>query len=140
VVSFVLVVIVALYVPPATDLLMKLEHLSYRKGSPSGVSFVAAEWPLLTSLIAAIIIDVITMLAQRNGWSPTRQIVTVSLVSLIVCLPAMPIAPLLTLEMIRYVGIAGFGLSLLLGLLGAFVGVWFGQRMGAAITHIEGNA
>lgn len=138
-ISFVLVVIVALYVPPATDLLVKLEHLSYRKDGHVGVSVVAAEWPLLTSLIVAILIDVVTMLARRRSWSATRQSVALVLASVIVCLPLMPIRPQLTLNMIDLMGIAGFGVSLLLGLLGVWAGTWFGQRMGAAILHTEGG-
>lgn len=52
----VLVVIVALYVPAATDLLVKLEHQTYRAGNP-GFALIAFEWPLMP-LLAAILIDI----------------------------------------------------------------------------------
>src|SRR5215471_12862497 len=65
-VSLVFVGIVALYVPPATNLLLHLENLVYRKGGGE-LAAVAFEWPALF-IVGAVIIDTLVRRAKRKGW------------------------------------------------------------------------
>jgi hypothetical protein len=136
--SLVLVVIVALYVPAATDLLVKLEYQTYRAGNP-GFALIAFEWPLMP-LLAAILIDIAAQLARRNGWSLNRRIVIMALLSLVVCVPVLPIFPLLSLDLLHETGTLGSGISLLLGLLSAGVGAWFGHKVGTSLQYVERGA
>ena len=136
--SLVLVVIVALYVPAATDLLVKLEHQTYRAGNP-GFALIAFEWPLMP-LLAAILIDIAAQLARRKRWSLSRRIVVMALLSLVVCVPVLPIFPLLSLDLLHETGTLGSGISLLLGLLSAGVGAWFGHQVGTSLQYVERGA
>ena len=105
--------IVFLYVPPATNFLLQLEQLSYRRPGLHLV-VVAIDWPA-AFLVAAIISDSILRRAKRRGWSPRKQILIVSASTLIGFLPIPIISPLYPLYLAGEIGIAGTIVSLLLG-------------------------
>ncbi len=135
-VSLVFVGIVALYVPPATNLLLQIEHLSYRKGGGQ-LAIIALEWPALF-LIGAIIIDSVVRLAKRRGWSRGKQTLIMAVSALVAFLPLPIIFPLYPAELATFLGIAGSFVSLLLGLLGAYMGSWLGRSMGEPMKALEG--
>jgi uncharacterized membrane protein YeaQ/YmgE (transglycosylase-associated protein family) len=84
-----------------------------------------------------LIIDYVTRLAQRNGWSSRRQILTIAAAALIGFLPVPFIFPIYPLYLAQNIGIAGFIVSLLLGLIGACVGSWLGRSTGESMQSLE---
>src|SRR5207247_8689823 len=62
--------IMALFVQPATDWLLSVEHLIYRQ-APLFTSVVALQW-FLTPLVVAILIDVFMHRARRKQWSRSK--------------------------------------------------------------------
>ncbi|HEU5199449.1 MAG TPA: hypothetical protein VFU32_07420 [Ktedonobacterales bacterium] len=137
--SLALVVIVALYVPPATDLLVQAEHLRYRTGP--GPALVAIEWPMGQALIAALGIDLLTWQAKRHTWSQRRLTVPLALLVFVTTIPVLPLVPWYVLALALITGLEGFLLSLfVLGTLGACVGLWLGRRMGASLQIIDQEA
>lgn len=137
--SLALVVIVALYVPPATDLLVQAEHLSYRTGP--GPALVALEWPMGQALIAAIGIDLLTWQAKRHTWSQRRLTVMLVLPVFVTAIPILPFVPWFVLALALITGLEGFLISLfVLGTLSACVGLWFGRRMGASLQNTDQEA
>lgn len=130
-----LALIMELFVPPATSWLVAVEHLTFREDNP-GISIVAFEWPLIPILVA-IGIDILVGLARRRNWSFRRLAITLLPVLLLACLPCVVFAPLYSLELAIHLGVAGTLVSLLLGLLGAYLGLWFGKQMGTALSQEE---
>jgi hypothetical protein len=130
--------IVAAFVPPATYWLVGLEHLSFRPdrdGNP-GLASVAVEWPLGV-IIAAILIDVFMRRAQQKGWSPRKVTIVLMLVTLLGSLPMPVIYPIFPVLLVNDLGILSFIASLLVGLLGAYLGVWFGRNVGESMHSLE---
>ena len=124
-----------LFVPPATNWLVTVEHLTFREDNP-GVSLVAFEWPLIPILLA-IGIDIIVAIARRRGWSLRKMGFALLPVLLLGSLPSMIFNPLFAITLASYIGVVGTIFSLLLGLLGAYLGLWFGRRMGTALSQGE---
>jgi hypothetical protein len=140
--SFLLVALGGAMVPPAMDFLMSFEHLSFR-ANPGNLlvnphlPVVALEWPGTSLILAAILIDLVMLIARRKNWSRRTQTIVLSLVALAGSLPILPIDPLLSLEIWHMTGF-GFLVSLLLiGLLGTFIGTWLGRGMGETMQHLE---
>jgi hypothetical protein len=127
--------IVALVVPPATDILAHAENLTYRRPG-FHPAIVAWDWPALF-IVAALIIDYLTRLARRNGWSSRRQILTIAAAALIGFLPLPFILPIYPLYLAQNIGIVGSIVSLLLGLLGGCVGSWLGRNTGESMHSLE---
>ena len=130
--------LIAAFVPPATNYLLTLEHLAYLKnvdGDPS-IALVALEWPV-APILAALLIDLFVRLGRRKGWSRRRLIVTVAAVALIGCVPVPALFPFYVVYMAQNLGPVGFLVSLLFGLLGSLVGVWFGRNMGGSLLSLE---
>lgn len=129
-------VIIALFVPPATDALVTAEHLFYRDGYSGVAAAVALEWPLCP-LFVALAVTLLTRKVRKTGWSGWRITVTVILLTIISFL-AMPVrSPVYGLYLSYFLGIAGTIGTLLLGLLGAFGGFWFGRNMGESMASLE---
>lgn len=130
--------IVAVFVPPATYWLVAMERLSFRPdrdGNP-GLASVALEWPVGV-VITAILIDVFMRRAQRKGWSRRKLTAVLILVTLLGSLPMPIIYPIFPVLLVSDLGIPSFIASLLLGLLGAYVGLWFGRNVGASMRSLE---
>ena len=128
-------VLMALLVQPATDYLLTLERLTYRRSHPV-TSIVALEW-FLAPLIVAIVIDVVTRIARRKAW-PARKLTTAYiLVGLIGTIPMPAIYPIYSFYIYELFGIASILFSLLLGVVGTTLGTWFGQNAGASLAEIE---
>ena len=130
-----LALIMELFVPPATSWLVAVEHLTFREDNP-GVSLVAFEWPL-TPILVAIGIDIVVGIARRRNWSFGRLAIALLPALLLACIPSVAFAPLYGLALADRIGVAGTLVSLLLGLLGAYLGLWFGKQMGTALRQGE---
>ncbi|HXM56117.1 MAG TPA: hypothetical protein VOB72_12060 [Candidatus Dormibacteraeota bacterium] len=127
--SLVLVVAVALFVPPATDALVQSEHQRFQEPDP-GVSVVALRWPLMP-LLAAVAVDLV-----RRGRRSTS--VLLAFCCLLASLPVILARPLESAAFLFVaLGAAGAVASLLLGLVGALWGAWFGRRAGLALANAE---
>lgn len=127
-------------VPLATNYLVVQEQLSYRKDVAefAYLSVVAMQAWFLLPLIVAPLLDLCYRRAQRKGWSLTRQFVTLTLIVLLACLPVSALNPDLFLQVGSGLGITGSLLSLLLGIVGAGVGIWLGNRLGQSMQQLEG--
>ncbi len=128
-------IIVDLYVPRATGILMITEGLSLRRSNP-GVAILTFDWPLLP-ILAALVVDIVTRFAQKRDWSVKRLLLTEASLALIGFIPLTLFNPTLFVRLPGRLGIAGFVVSLLLGWGGSLLGAWFGQRTGTALQQVE---
>jgi hypothetical protein len=132
----VLAVIMAVFVQPATDWLLTVEHLKYRE-APLFTSVVALQW-FLTPLVVAILIDVIVRRAQGKQWSRRKLALILSLAALLSgVLPVVLIYPLLPLVLPLQLGVVGYLASVLLGFAGAYLGTLFGRNIGESLDSLE---
>ena len=92
---------------------------------------------LLGVIIAAILIDVFMRRAQQKGWSPRKLTIVLILVTLLGSLPMPVIYPIFPALLVNDLGILSFIASLLVGLLGAYLGVWFGRNVGESMHSLE---
>jgi len=130
--------VMAVFVQPATDWLLTVERLSYRRASHPFTSLVALQW-FLTPIVAAILIDVIIYQARQKHWSQRKLTMSLALCALISgAFPLVPGSPLLPVGQLLQVGVAGFALSLLIGLGGSFLGTTFGRNVGESLRTLEG--
>lgn len=128
--------IMAVFVQPATDWLLTVEHLQYRDAPPF-TSVVALEW-FLTPLVVAMLIDVLMHRARRRQWSQRKLTLILALTALLSgALPVVFIFPLLPVALAVQLGIAGSLASLLLGLAGTYLGTMFGRNVGESIDSLE---
>lgn len=126
----------AVFVQPATDWLLTVERLGYRRNPPF-TSVVALEW-FLTPLVVAMLIDVIMRRARRKQWSRRKLTLILALTALLSgALPVVFIAPILPVALALELGIAGFLASLLLGLAGTYLGTFFGRNVGESLDSLE---
>ncbi|HLZ63628.1 MAG TPA: hypothetical protein VKR06_42385 [Ktedonosporobacter sp.] len=136
-ITILIVLIMATFVPWAMDFLMAEEHLSYRAVASTRLDphlpIIAVEWPLTATFLAAVLIDLVIVVARRKGWSQRRLTLTLACVALPVCVPLMPIIPGLVLGIGQVTGGVGLLLSMALGLLGTLLGSWFGHHVGEAM-------
>jgi hypothetical protein len=142
-VLFSLVVLVV--VPPLTDWLLQVEHLAYRPGRALQIHLplVGIDWPL-APLLAAFLLDWLVGRVRQAGQEPT-----VSQMWKRVAVSGLPVPLLLPLGLIALIsttasdtdpvlGMMGAALSLLLALVGAWLGSGYGQLMGEALSTLEG--
>ena len=127
--------IMALFVQPATDWLLTVEHLTYRRAHPS-TSAVALEW-FLAPLLVAVLIDGIMRRSQRKGWSRRKQTLFLTLTALLSgALPIIAIYPLFPVALVLELGI-GYLASVLPGWAGTYLGVFFGRNVGESMSLLE---
>jgi hypothetical protein len=128
--------IMAVFVQPATDWLLTVEHLKYRE-APLFTSVVALQW-FITPLVVAILIDVLMRRAQRKQWSRRKLTLILALAALLSgVLPVLIIYPLLPVALVVQMGIAGYMASVLLGLAGAYLGTVYGRNIGESLDSLE---
>ncbi|MBV9258679.1 MAG: hypothetical protein JO215_11735 [Ktedonobacteraceae bacterium] len=127
--------IVNLFVPPATGVLMVTEGLSLRRSNP-GVAILSFDWPLLP-ILAALVIDLVTRFAQKRNWSLKRLMLTEATLAMIGFIPLTLFNPAIFLRLPLRLGVAGFIVSLLLGWGGSLLGAWFGRRTGIDLQQVE---
>jgi MFS family permease len=128
--------IMAVFVQPATDWLLTVEHLKYRE-APLFTSVVALQW-FITPLVVAILIDVIVRRAQRKQWSRRKLTLILALAALLSgVLPVLIIYPLLPVALVVQMGISGYMASVLLGLAGAYLGTVYGRNIGESLDSLE---
>ncbi|HEV7234778.1 MAG TPA: hypothetical protein VGN15_01270 [Ktedonobacteraceae bacterium] len=131
-------IIIALFVPPATDALVTAEHLFYRDGQPGMAAAVALEWPL-SPFFVALAVDLLTRKFRKVGWSWSRgrSAGTLLLLTSITFLAIPVFFPIYAVYLVSYLGAVGSVVTLLLGLLGASIGFWFGRNMGESLRSLE---
>jgi hypothetical protein len=128
--------IMAVFVQPATDWLLSVEHLRYRE-APLFTSVVALQW-FLTPLVVALLIDVIMHRARGKQWSRRKLALILSLAALLSgVLPVVLIYPLLPVVLPLQLGIVGYLVSVLLGLTGTYLGTVFGRNVGESLDSLE---
>ncbi|HEX7735541.1 MAG TPA: hypothetical protein VF458_11790 [Ktedonobacteraceae bacterium] len=128
--------IMAVFVQPATDWLLTVEGLHYRKGHPP-TSVVALEW-FITPLVVAILVDIIVRRAQRKSWSRGKLTLILALTALLSgALPVIAILPILPIALAMEWGLAGFLVSNLLGFAGAYLGTRLGRSAGESLSLLE---
>ncbi len=137
-VSFLLVLIDHLVIPPALIWLMQIEQLTYRGGQsyPPSVSLVAIIWPLLC-LVSAIVIDLCVQRARQQGWSERRLFIGIALAVLVGGIPLSIRHPLAALEWVNGVGVPSALLSLVVGGLASVVGTKLGRSIGETTRTLE---
>jgi hypothetical protein len=128
--------IMAVFVQPATDWLLNAEHLKYRD-TPPFTSIVALQW-FIAPLVVAILIDVIVHRARGKQWSRRKLALILSVAALLSgVLPVVLIYPLLPVVLPLQLGVVGYLASVLLGLVGAYLGTLFGQKVGESLDSLE---
>ena len=128
--------IMALFVQPATDWLLTVERLTYRD-TPPFTSIVALEW-FIAPLVVAILIDVFMRRAQRKQWSQRKLTFILALTALLSgALPIISIFPLYPIVLASRLGIAGYLVSVLLGLAGTYLGTIVGRNVGESLDSLE---
>jgi hypothetical protein len=128
--------IMAAFVQPATGWLLTVEHLTYRQ-TPSFTSIVALQW-FLTPLVVAVLIDALARRARNKQWSRRKLALILPLAALLSgVLPVLLIYPLLPAVLPLQLGLAGYLVSVLLGLAGAYLGTLFGRNIGESIDSLE---
>jgi hypothetical protein len=128
--------IMAVFVQPATDWLLTVEHLRYRE-APLTTSVVALQW-FLAPLLVAILIDVIMHRAVGKQWSRRKQALILSLAALLSgVLPVVLIFPLLPVALPLQLGIVGYLVSVLIGFIGTYLGTLFGRNVGESLASLE---
>ena len=128
--------IMAVFVQPATDWLLTVEHLRYRE-TPFSTSVVALQW-FLTPLLVAILIDLIMRRALGKQWSRRKLALILSLAAeLAGVLPVVLIYPLLPAVLPLQVGIVGYLVSVLIGCTGTYLFTVFGRNVGESLASLE---
>ncbi len=125
------------FVPPATDALVAIEHLSFRKAD-APFSLMAFQWPL-GAILAAILFDIIREVARRRNWSARRLIVVAVVLIGILSSPFFALAIWLRDEggTISPLYLLLFLALSLLGIPGAYIGSRLGRNMGASMRVLE---
>ena len=127
--------IMAVFVQPATDWLLTVERLQYRD-TPPFTSVVALEW-FITPLFVAMLIDVIISHGRGKQWSQRKLTLVLTLTALLGgALPVVSIFPIFLTLPVR-LGIPGYLASVLLGLVGAYLGTHFGRDIGKSLDSLE---
>ncbi len=127
--------VMALFVQPATEYLRGIEGLVYRKGSAPLTSIVVMEW-FIAPVIVAILIDIFMHRAQKKQWSTRKLTLVLASTALIAGLPTPMFFPWLAVYFFIGYGV-GFVISLLIGLLAAYAGVWLGRNAGMSLQTLE---
>ena len=127
-----------LFVPPAMNALVQFEQLSLlpvKRGTPPVV--LSFQWQY-TFIIAAVLLDLAIYLARRKGWSPRFQKTVVFMTTMVGFVLVAVLNPLYIPSVIRHGDLLAILIvSLPLGLLGAYIGSWFGLSVGESMQHIE---
>ena len=119
-------VIMLLWIQPATAWLLGIEQLHYRT-TPPPVSIIALQW-VITPVLVAFLIDLVLRRAQIRQWSRRKQTLLVVVSTLVAgLLPVVPIIPSLPLLLVLEVGVAGYLPTVLLGVGGAWLGIFFSR-------------
>lgn len=127
--------IMAVFVQPATDWLLTIERLSYRRAHPP-ISVVTLEW-ILTPIIIAILLDAFILWGQQKDWSSRKMLGIETLIAMISTLPILIARPTMTIYIFIHIGLIGFIISYLLGLITTFVAAKFGHNVGEALSSLE---
>ncbi|GHO85813.1 hypothetical protein [Dictyobacter formicarum] len=127
--------IMALYVQPATDWLVGVERLTYRRAHPL-TAVVAMEW-FIAPLLAAILIDLVMRRARRKQWLSGKQALFLTLASLVSMLPIMALRPTFFVILLVALGVAGTIVSFVPGVLATYAGMRLGRNIGESISNLE---
>jgi hypothetical protein len=127
----------AVFVPPATNLLVGMEGLQYRNKMAT-ISYLTvvslSAWPLLPILVAPLL-DFAFGRARRTGWSRNRLMVTMALVSLLAACPVLVLHPVVGVQIAKELGLFSTIVSLLIGLMGIYLGTLAGSSVGETLRQ-----
>ncbi|GCE05633.1 hypothetical protein [Dictyobacter aurantiacus] len=129
------------FVPPATSYLVGVEHLQYRRAlnAFAFVSILAVRlWPILPIVLAPIF-DIVINRARRQQWSWSRLHWSSALLGLLACVPMTVFQLNAALGVMNRSGLIGTVVSLLLGLLGTYIGTTLGRQTGENIHQGDAN-
>jgi len=127
--------VLALGVPPMMSVLLRLEQQTLRPNA--SLEAISQNW-LWALFVAAIILDLSSWFVRRKGWSVAKThvvIVWATIISFVVMAISDPLF-LYTLFRHPQAGLT-LGVSLLPGVLGAYAGGWFGQKLGILMQQLE---
>ncbi len=134
-VYFAIAVVVLLLVPAATDLLVGLEELSYRRAGGLHLPLVAVDWPI-APIIAAFLLDrLVTRLHGADGSLPWNQRLVWAVLVCAVPIPVIFFAGIPAL--VAMSGLLGGLIALALGGGGVWVGSRVGHNMGTVLRGLE---
>jgi hypothetical protein len=134
-----LAALVQLLIPPAVDVLMSWEHLTFRQSHQSPhIAIVTFEDPLLP-ILGAILIDLCVMFALRRQWPNRTLMVTLACAVLLGTIPVVLVEPTYIVNILApQLSVIGMILTFLVGLLGTTVGTWFGASIGETMRTLKG--
>lgn len=125
-------VIMLLWIQPATAWLLDVEQLHYRT-TPPPVSIIALQW-VIAPVLVAFLIDLVLRRAQIRQWSRRKQTLLVVVSTLVAgLLPVVFIIPSLPLLLVLEVGVAGYLPTVLLGVGGAWLGIFFSRIVSKSV-------
>ncbi|GLV60789.1 hypothetical protein KDH_76080 [Dictyobacter sp. S3.2.2.5] len=127
--------IMAVYVQPATDWLVGVERLTYRREQPP-TSVVALEW-FIGPLLTAILIDLVMRRTTRKQWSGVKQSLFLTLACAVSMFPIMSMQPAFFVLVLMLLGVGGTLISFVPGLLATYVGTRLGRNIGESISNLE---
>ncbi|GCE07401.1 hypothetical protein KDAU_47300 [Dictyobacter aurantiacus] len=127
--------VMAVYVQPATDWLVGVERLTYRRAHPL-TSAVALEW-FMGPLLTAILIDLVMRRATRKQWSSGKQALFLTLACAISMFPIMTLRPAFFVLVLAVLGVTGSLISFVPGLLVTYIGTRLGRNIGESISNLE---
>jgi hypothetical protein len=142
VVYLLLDLVIYLFVPPAMNILVRIEQQSFlptkRGGLPPVV--LSLEWQY-TLIIVAVLLDIVVYLARRKNWSPRLRRIAVLAAAMAGFVLVAVLNPFYIPAMLRLLRagdpLLTLAISLPLGLLGAYIASWFGLDMGKSLRHIK---
>ncbi|MEO8953904.1 MAG: hypothetical protein ABI396_06175, partial [Ktedonobacteraceae bacterium] len=87
----------------------------------------------------ALAVDLLTRKFRKVGWSWSRRrsAGTLLLLTSISSLAIPVFFPIYVIYLVSHLGAVGSVVTLLLGLLGASIGFWFGRNMGESLRSLE---
>ncbi|HLG78091.1 MAG TPA: hypothetical protein VKX46_16870 [Ktedonobacteraceae bacterium] len=121
-------------IPQLMTLLVGIEQQTYLPRAPH-VAVLSVTW-LYSLIIAAVLLDVVTGIAQRRAWSLRRASRATIVIALVGTVLAVLCSPLfLSIARLHTNFILFLAVSLLLGVLGGYVGTWLGTGIGESIRR-----
>ncbi|GCE21645.1 hypothetical protein [Dictyobacter kobayashii] len=127
--------IMAIYVQPATNWLVGVERLSYRREPPI-IAVVALEW-FIAPLLVAILIDIVMRRARRKQWSTRKQALFLTLAASISMLPMYTVEPYIFVIVLSALGVGGTIVSFGPGFLATYIGMRLGRNIGESVSTQE---
>lgn len=128
--------IMAAFVQPATAWLLNVEQLQYRD-QPPFTAIVALNW-FLTPVLVAFLIDLVERRSRSRQWSRRKRTLWLIACTLVAGLcPIVIISPDLPVVLAQQVGLIGYLPTVLLGVVGAWLGITFAYTVSESLNTLE---